>query len=385
MATEELRYITKHIQTDLKRKMVFVAGPRQCGKTTMAQALLRHQSGLYLNWDDVDQKKEILKRSWHSTQKLVILDELHKFSRWKNWIKGTYDTQKKDHQFLVTGSARLDVYRRGGDSLLGRYHLWRLHPFSLSEVPRALQSLKDQKLLERFLECGGFPEPLLEGDSTFARRWRRDRLERVVREDIRDLEPIRDLGTLKLFIEALKGRVGQLIVLSNIAADLQVAPKTLKHWLEVLERMYVVFIVRPFTKNLPRSLQKPFKVFFYDTGDVDNAHDVMGAKIENLVAAHLLKQAHYLSDRDGYNYELYYLRDKEGREVDFAITRNGVIQELVEVKWADQNLSPALKYYVEKLRAPKATQVVAEMSVPKSSAGIAIEPAVLYLKKTSHS
>jgi len=260
--------------------------------------------------------------------------------------------------FLVAGSARLDVYRRGGDSLLGRYHYWRLHPFGLDEKPA---KMSDEEALSRLLTVGGFPEPFLDGDERQARRWRRERFDRVLKDDIRDLEPIKDIATLSLFVDSLRQRVGGLVVLANIANDLQVAPATLKRWLASLERMYLLFTVLPLTKGVPRAIQKPRKVYFFDNADVVGDQ---GARFENLVATHLLKYCHFREDRDGYKYELRYVRDKEGREVDFAIVKDGVVTELYECKWSETDFDPALRYYAERLEPQRATQIVATARVP---------------------
>ncbi len=368
-----MRYIAPYVLKDLQSKMVFVGGPRQVGKTTMAKEVLNgFPSGRYFNWDFDDDRQDILKKRWAAENTLLIFDELHKFPRWKNWIKGLYDVSHSKHSFLVTGSARLDLYRRGGDSLLGRYHYWRLHPFSLDEIPKGLTA---RETFQRLMSVGGFPEPFLDNDERAARRWRRERFDRVLREDIRDLSPIRNIQLLSLFLDLLRQRVGGLVTLSNLAADIQVSPKTAASWLEVLERMYLVFAVRPFTRSLPRAVLKPPKVYFFDTGDplVDE-----GERFENLVAASLLKRLQFLEDRDGYRYELRYIRDKEGREVDFVILKDNRIEELIEVKWADENISRSLLYYAEKLRPHKATQVVARLKRPYDQGKIQVRDPFSY-------
>ncbi|MBI5479474.1 MAG: ATP-binding protein [Deltaproteobacteria bacterium] len=349
-----MRSIAKPLLADLRRKMVFVGGPRQVGKTTLAKALLRDHfpSGRYFNWDYDEDRRDLLAKRWSDEDRLLVFDEVHKYPRWKQWVKGVYDVQGDRHAVLVTGSARLDLYRRGGDSLMGRYHYWRLHPFSLDEIP---PRMKPAEALRRLLTVGGFPEPFLDGSERFARRWRRERFDRILREDIRDLEPLRHLSLLALFADLLRHRVGRQVVLANLAADLQVSPKTAKAWLEVLERMYVVFVVRPYTRNLPRAIQKPPKVYFFDTGDVIGDD---GARFENLCAAALLKRLHLAEDHEGFRYELRYLRDKEGREVDFVVLKDGVLEELIEVKHGDDSVSRALGYYAERLRPRRATQIV---------------------------
>jgi len=362
-----MRYLRPYILEDLKKKMIFLGGPRQCGKTTLAMSL---NPARHFNWDADEDRAAILKKEWTSDDKLIVFDELHKYPKWKNWIKGVYDTQKKQHQFLVTGSARLDVYRRGGDSLLGRYHYWRLHPFTLSELPAGMGA---KEAFKRLLEVGGFPEPFLDGDPRQARRWRLERIDRVLKDDVRDLEGVKNIQQLSLFVDQLRARVGQLCVLSNMAADIQVTPATAAKWLEVLERMYLVFIVRPWTKNLPRAVQKPPKVFFFDNADVLGDE---GARFENLVATHLLKTIQFLQDRDGYRYELRYIRDKEGREVDFAVVRDGKLIEIVEVKWSDRDVSKSLEYYAEKLCPARARQIVGDLKRPYDRGRIQVRGAI---------
>jgi predicted AAA+ superfamily ATPase len=371
-----MRYIAPYILQDLTKKMVFVGGPRQVGKTTLAQAILssNYPSGRYLNWDYDEDRQDILRKQWSADQKLLVFDELHKFPRWKNWIKGIYDVSHEFHSFLITGSARLDVYRRGGDSLMGRYHYWRLHPFTLDEVP---QGISQKEAYQRLMTVGGFPEPFLDGDERAALRWRRERFDRVLREDIRDLEPVRNIQLLGMFLDILRNRVGGLITLSNLAGDIQISPKTAKSWLEVLEKMYLVFSVRPYTKSLPRAVLKPPKVYFFDNGDVIGDE---GVRFENLIATSLLKRLHYLEDRDGYRYELRYIRDKEGREVDFVIVKDGKIEELIEAKYSDETISRSLVYYAERLKPPKATQIVANLRRPFDKGRVKITDPISYFR-----
>lgn len=374
-----MRYITSHILDDLRKKMVFVGGPRQVGKTTLAKAILSKNfpAGIYLNWDYDEDRQDILQKRWSDENDLLIFDELHKFPRWKSWIKGLYDVSHEIHSFLITGSARLDIYRRGGDSLMGRYHYWRLHPFTLDEIPNGFSS-KDA--FNRLMTVGGFPEPFLDGDEREARRWRRERFDRVIREDVRDLESVRNIQLLSMFLDLLRHRVGGLVRLSNIASDIQISPKTAKSWLEVLERMYLVFSVRPYTKSLPRAVLKPPKVYFFDNGDVLGDE---GVRFENLVATSLLKRLHFLEDRDGYCYELRYIRDKEGREVDFAVIKDGHLEELIEAKYSDDSISRHLQYYAERLKPAKATQIVAKIRRPYDKGRIKIIDPISYFQNNN--
>ncbi len=371
-----MRYIAPDILKDLSKKMVFVGGPRQVGKTTLAKGVLssHYPSGLYLNWDYDEDRQNILRKQWSSDNELLVFDELHKFPRWKTWIKGIYDVSHKFHSFLITGSARLDVYRRGGDSLMGRYHYWRLHPFTLDEVPHGISQ---KEAYRRLMTVGGFPEPFLDDNEREARRWRRERFDRVLREDIRDLEPIRNVQLLGMFLDMLRHRVGSLITLANLAGDLQISPKTAKKWLEILERMYRVFIDRPYTRSIPRAVLKPPKVYFFDNGDVLGDE---GPRFENLIATSLLKRLHYLEDRDGYRYDLRYIRDKEGREVDFVVVKEGNIEELVEAKYSEETISKSLVYYAERLKPPKATQIVAKLRRPFDKGKVKVTDPISYFR-----
>lgn len=373
-----MRYLLPHLIQDLERKMVFISGPRQCGKTTLAKHILKqYQPSLYLNWDDVDDKKTILQRGWSEDSKLIALDEIHKYPRWKNWLKGTYDKTHEIHHFLVTGSARLDIYRRGGDSLLGRYHSWRLHPFCLSEA--AAHGMDKHESYDRLLRLGGFPEPFFSNNEVEAKRWRRTRRDLVLREDIRDLEKIREITLLSLLLDLLAHRVGGPVVVSNLAEDLQVAPKTVAHWIEILEQMYLLFQVKPFTTSLPRAIRKTPKIYFFDNAEVESKDS--GAKLENLVATHLLKKIHFLEDSQGDRYELNYLRDKEGHEVDFVIVKNRKPVCLIEVKHGSSEPHSGLKYFGLRVGQPILIQLVKNLKKAEVHSGIRILNAMDWLSQ----
>ena len=354
------RYLEANILKDLAKKMVFLGGPRQVGKSTLAQHILKRfpykksKSGLYLNWDFDEDRQRIIKKQWDEDHQLLVLDELHKYPRWKNWIKALYDKNRFKNQYLVTGSARMDLYRRGGDSLLGRYHYWRLHPLTLDELP---PKMTQKEGFKRLMTLGGFPEPFLGGNLTEARRWRQDRFDRILKEDVRDLESIKKIQDLSLFVSALRERGGQRIVFSNLATDLEISFKTAKLWLEVLNKMYLCFSIWPYTKNISRSILKPPKVYFFDNADL--ICDNEGPRFENLIACHLLKKIHYLQDSQGLSLELGYIADKEAREVDFMILKEGKIFALIEAKLSVEKISRSLKYYSEKLKPKHALQIVA--------------------------
>lgn len=348
--------------------MVFIGGPRQVGKTTLSQKLVQENfpGGQYFNWDVDEDRVAIRNKLWRTDSPLIIFDELHKYPHWKQWIKGIYDIRPENQQYLVTGSARLDVYRQGGDSLLGRYHYWRLHPLTLDELPTGMDP---EEGYQRLITLGGFPEPFLGNNEREARRWRQERFKRIIREDIRDLEPIRHIQLLDLMVNALRNRVGSLINISNIAEDLQISPKTTKSWLELIERMYMAFAIYPLTQNIPRSIQKPAKVYFYDNADALNDESI---RLENLVATTLLKRLNFIEDYHGYHCQLHYIRDRDGREVDFVTVIDNQIQDLIEVKLTNTDLSKSLKYYTEKLRPKRAVQIVANLKRPYDKDGIRV-------------
>ncbi len=373
-----MRYIKTRVQDDLQKKMVFIGGPRQAGKTTLAQHILAVSGGRgrYFNWDYDEDRRAILQKKWSGDDKLLVFSELHKYSHWKSCVKGLYDIAGGQHQILVTGSARLDVYRQGGDSLLGRYHYWRLHPFTLDEMP---DDMDKREGFRRLMTVGGFPEPFLVNDLRESRRWRKERFDRVLQEDIRDLESIKNIQGLRLMLDLLRTRVGGMAVSSNLARDIQVAPQTAKSWLESLERMYVLFRVMPYTRAIPRAILKPPKVYFFDNADV---MDGEGARFENLIATTLLKRLHYLEDYEGYRCELRYIRDKEGREVDFAIVKDGELEELIEVKYKDEELSSSLCYYTRRLKPKQATQIVATLDRPYDKDGIHVTNPFKYFAET---
>ena len=365
------------IEKDLKKKMVFISGPRQCGKTTLAKDIIHKVPSLYLNWDDSEHRKRIIKRDWDQEQKIIVLDEIHKYSRWKNFLKGTYDTQKQDHQFIVTGSARLDIYKKGQDSMLGRFFSWRLHPLCLAELKHQFH-LSDKENLNKLLNLGGFPEPFFSNEMSFAKRWRNEKSNLIFRQDIQELEKIRDIAILEFFYQALTERVSSEIVLSNIARDLEIAPKTAKVWLNILEKTYALFTVTPYSKNLSRAIVKAPKVYFFDNGEVTGNE---GAKFENLVANHLLKRLHFLEDSTGDKYELNYLRDKEGHEIDFLIVKNRKPILLIEAKLSDTTRASSLYYFREKLKNTKCIQLVMNLDKASTRDDILVTPAFEWLSR----
>jgi len=345
------RYLTPLVQEDLPEKMVFLGGPRQVGKTTFSLSLLgagdRHHPA-YLNWDVFADRQIILNSQLPAKQKLIVFDEIHKYTRWRNLVKGFYDKRAEGSQFLITGSARLDYYSKGGDSLHGRYHYYRMHPFTLPELDRFTK--KDEEALLRF---GGFPEPLFRGSEKFMRRWRLARHQRVIYEDLRDLENIREMSLIELLLSLLPERVGSVLSVQSLREVLQTAHETVERWLTALENMYLVFRVAPYTAKQIRGVKKEKKLYFWDWATAPDE----AARFENMVASHLLKYCHFIEDGEGYKMELKFLRDTDGREIDFLVLRNGKPEFAVECKTGEKQLSKRIEYFKSRLKIPEVYQV----------------------------
>ena len=332
--------------------MVFVGGPRQVGKTTFSLTFLSSPSEkhpAYLSWDDLADRSALLKGELPSNQNCIVLDEIHKFARWRNLVKGFYDKNKSEISFIITGSARLDYYRKGGDSLQGRYHYYRLHPFSLLELN--LSPTKDD--LETLLRFGGFPEPFLKAEERFWRRWQRERVQRVIYEDIRDLENIKEISMLELLAEELPNRIGSPLSVKKLKELLQVAHETIERWIKIFERMYYCFRIPPYGPPKVRAVKKEQKLYLWDWSIVPES----GPKFENFVASQLLKYCHFLEDTEGFDMELRFLRDTDKREIDFVVLKQGLPMFAVECKTGEKNINPSLFYFKERTHIPKFYQV----------------------------
>lgn len=343
------RYLEPQVRRDLRRKMVFVGGPRQVGKTTLARHILGKSTPGLLNWDVPAQRDAILRQTFPRSR-LWVFDEIHKYRRWRNFLKGVFDARAPGQRILVTGSARLDYYRFGGDSLQGRYHYLRLHPLSAAELK--LRSARD---LADLMALGGFPEPFLGGSEREARRWSNEYRSRLVREDLASLEQVQDLGSIELLMTRLPDLVGSPLSVNGLCEQIQVAHKTASKWLAVLERLYAIFVVLPFGSPKVKAVRKARKHYHFDWSVVPDA----GARFENLVASHLLKWANFREDAEGYRTELRYFRDIERREVDFVLVEDGKPVLLVECKSSDREVSPSLRYLKARFPAARAWQVSA--------------------------
>lgn len=381
------------------RQMAFVSGPRQVGKTTTC----RGHADYYVNWDNEDDRELILAGPARLVEKLeldrlssnlpgLLFDELHKYPRWKQFLKGFFDVYADQVRVLVTGSSRMDVYRRGGDSLMGRYFLYRMHPFSIAEtlyktLPDPKQIIRPPKKIkaadfDALWKHGGYPEPFLKRDSRFSRRWQSLRMEQLVREDVRDLTQIQQLDQLQILVRFLAARSAHQLIYGNLAKDVRVSVDTIRRWVDVLQSLHLGFLVRPWSKNVTRSLRKEPKWFLRDWASIEDPGD----KAETFVACHLLKAVEGWNDMGLGKFELGYLRDKEKREVDFLVAKGGKPWFLVEVKKSDQKINKALDYFQKQLGVPMAFQVILEMEYVKvdcfaKSRGPVVVPARTFLSQ----
>lgn len=334
------------ILKDLEKKIVLLVGPRQSGKTYLAKDIAKSfNNALYLNYDQIKDREIINNQTWLAKTDLLILDELHKMPDWKNYLKGVFDTRPDTMRILVTGSARLDIYDRIGDSLAGRYFRHRLLPVSLSELQQSFEPLDIDRLLER----GGFPEPYFAQDSIDAERWRSQYINSLLSTDIFEVETIHNLKGMRLVFELLRNRVGSPVSYQSLAEDVGVSPMTIKKYIQILEAIFVVFIITPYSRNIARSLLKEPKIYFFDTGLVQGDE---GAIFENLVAVSLLKSVYARADNMAEECALHYLRTKDGQEVDFAIVKDNAVEVMVEAKLSEQTVSKSLQFFYERYQYP---------------------------------
>ncbi len=371
-----MRYLGNDILRDLKRKIVLLSGPRQSGKTTFAKSL--NPRGCYLNWDVRADQRVIRVMGWPKDVPLLVLDELHKLNKWKNYVKSLADGIQKPPT-LITGSARLETFRRQGDALTGRTFHYRMHPIDVSESKVFLPQQTTEERVQRLLSAGGFPEAYLFPEN--AERLRNDRFDLVVREDLLDLSRVSALRNIELLLELLRERVGGSISYVHLAQDLSVSPPTVKSWIELLERLYLIFIVRPFHLKLARAIRKEPKIYFYDCAA--GYETIAGARLENLVACSLLKYCQWSNDRTGSRLQLYYYRDRDHREVDFIVAERSKVKWCLEVKAGDDNLSPSLRYLHEALRPEASLQLVFNLNQVQERNGINIVNAGEWLEALS--
>lgn len=368
-----IRVQKKFILKDLDKKMVFLVGPRQSGKTWLAKDVASHfPHSVYLNFDNMKDREIIQRQAWVRDTDLLVLDELHKMKDWKNYLKGIFDTKPSSMRLLVTGSARLDVYDQVGDSLAGRYFRHRLMPFSMAEIEQTEGNADIDKLLER----GGFPEPYLSEVDVDAKRWRQQYIHSLLSTDVFEVDTIHNLKGMRLVFELLRHRVGSPVSYQSLSEDVGVSPSTVKKYIAILESIYVVFRVTPYSKNITRSLLKEPKIYFFDTALVEGE----GQRLENLVALSLLKDIYVRTDVNAEDLSLHYLRTKEGDEVDFAVANHHQIEQIIEVKNSDDQISKSLRKFHQRYGFP-ARQLVRSMNYEYQDGDIEVRKAENFLKQ----
>ncbi|MCB1119301.1 MAG: ATP-binding protein [Chlamydiia bacterium] len=374
--------------------MLFLMGPRQVGKTTLCRGLDEEfENYMYFTWDAEEDQELILQGSGAVARALglprlagkllITFDEIHKYKRWKLFLKGLYDKYMKTVSIVVTGSARLDVFCRGGDSLMGRYLSYRVHPLSVAElidphtIPRQLISPSrklPQDQIAMLLKFGGFPDPLLKQDQRFYNRWKALRHQQLFREDLRDLTHVQSIDQLELLAEMIRRQVGQQTSYGSLAKKIRVADTTVRNWIKILQSFYYCFELRPWSKNVVKSLLKEPKYYLWDWSQCADE----GSRSENLIASHLLKAVHFWNDHGFGEFSLHYLRDKNKREVDFIVIKEGKPWFIVEVKNSlNHGISPALHYYFEQLKPEYAFQVVMDQPYVEADCFSHNEPVIV--------
>ena len=360
--------VRRHLARD--RQMLFLSGPRQVGKTTVCEGV----STFYLNWDNAAHRAVILGGEERlaafselgrarEEPPVLVLDELHHFDGWKRLLKGFFDVYGKRVRVLVTGSARLDVYKKGGDSLMGRYFPYRMHPLSVGELLHPFQpeteiappSDPGDETWNTLVNFGGFPEPFLKADSAFLVRWHRLRFEQLVREDLRRDTAIRELDQMEAFARILAARSGEQLVWSSIGAEVQAGEVTARNWTATLESFFFGFRVKPWSRDIAGAIRKTPKWYLRDWSRIRDP----GKRHETMLACHLLKAVHLWTDLGLGEFDLFYVRDKRGKaEVDFLVSKDGEPWLLAECKSGGTNVSAPLRAVQRATHAPHALQVV---------------------------
>lgn len=377
------RYLTAPIAQDLQKKMVIVTGPRQVGKTTMARALdTKFKRPIYLNYDSPADRERIERADWAAGYDYVVLDEIHSMTRWKSYLKGVVDTKPSSQALLVTGSARLDTFRQTGESLAGRYHRWRLQPFSVRELCTQTKTSADDAL-DALLRFGGFPEALFEATDAGRKRWQNQYFTDLVREDVMEFSRIHEVKAMRNLVEMLRSRTGSPLSFESLARDLAVAPNTVRSYIDILEALHIVFLVRPYHRNIARAQAKAPKLYFHDWAYVQDAptpDEEQGARFENLVATHLLKHTCFMADSAGEDLSLNYLRTASGKEIDFVLTdATGEATHFIEVKWSAAKLSFSLRQMAQTHPKAQAIQLVREARHAFDRDGVGVRPAAQWL------
>jgi len=371
------------------RQMRFIAGPRQVGKTTLAKIFLKRQGDepLYYNWDKREIRQRFKKEPYFfrsdtlgkkaDKKRWVCMDEIHKYPKWKDILKDYFDSFEEQFQFIITGSARLDLFRKSGDSLSGRYFLFRLLPLSLFEIlnhplplptkkakvfiEENIQSRYHQSEMEHLIRYSGFPEPFSKGDEIFSSNWHREYVDSLIKEDLRDLTKIHDLENVATLMTLLPERVGSPLSINSLREDIEVSHNAARNYLRSLILTYIVFEIPPYTKKIQRALRKEKKIYFFDWSLVTDP----AKRFENYVAVELKNRVELWNVATAYKFEIYFLRSRDGRETDFLITRNQTPYFLVEAKITDSDIASHNIHHAKQLGNIPLVQLVYKPDILK--------------------
>jgi uncharacterized protein len=360
------------------KPMVFLSGPRQAGKTTLAKQVAQtYSNSIYFNWDSTADKKRLIQNPEFFEQihrkddrkPLIIFDEIHKYRKWKNYLKGTYDKFNDRYHFLILGSGRLNVFQKGGDSLAGRYFQFNLWPLTLAElaekrlsfrsfIKKPLQFIptgdsKTKKIWKKLSKLSGFPEPYLSGKDTIYTRWSKNYHQLLLRQDIHQMTEIKNIDEVEILFSLLPERIGSPLSVASLARDLQISPTTAQVWIKTFESLCLAFLIKPWTQKITRALKKERKLYLFDYAEIPNS----AAKFENMVALELLRAVSHWNDLGLGRFDLHYLRNREKEEVDFVLSNNHSPLLLVETKLSDENVSRNLLKFQNALQVP-AVQLV---------------------------
>lgn len=375
------------------RQMVFLSGPRQVGKTTIAKTFASN----YLNWEEKETRLLILKGAkavgkslsldeGRDSGKVLVFDEIHRYQKWKTFLKGFFDIYEKSAKVFATGSAKMDVYKRGGDSMMGRYFPYRIHPLSVAEL--ITTAIPDEKRVVRpprelaatewnaLLEFGGFPEPFTTRQTRFLRKWRALRMEQLLSQDIRDLTKTVEIDQIEALATILANRTGEQLVISSLAHEVTASEPTIKKWVSILKSLYYGFTIKPYYKNIESSIRKTPKWYLRDWSGIADP----GKRAETFVACHLLKAVECWTDLGFGDFDLFYVRDRKKREVDFLVTKDKTPWFLAEVKSASEALSGSLAFFQRATCAKHAFQVVLDADYEDADCFEKTTPAVVPAK-----
>ena len=359
------------------KQMVFIAGPRQAGKTTFTQILAKdYNNSFYFNWDILEEKRKLIENpSFYeevhrkdNSLPLIVFDELHKYSNWKNYLKSVYDRDKGNYKFVVSGSGRLDMYQKGGDSLAGRYFIFYLWPFTLAELggnnltfeqffsnPIEVRAFpnKIQPIWNKLSQFTGFPDPYFDGTNEFYRIWSNTYRKQLLREDIRDLASLRSIEDVEILFSLLPSKVGSPLSMASLSRDIHVSFDSVRNWIEIFENFFMVFRIAPWTRKISRAITKEKKLYLFDYAGIDSP----AARFENMVALELFRAVSNWNDLGLGNFSLHYLRNRNKEEVDFLISNNHKPLLLIETKLSDDYASKSLIKFQKVLNIP-AVQLV---------------------------